>query len=195
MTQLYCLASMAAWLSFTGISHHSLLPNIPLIHLSSVNSSPCPGITPQYLNSSSQPLRFPGELCPYLGCVCLQQELSDFSFHLGCHSSALSLSALNFSPLTQTIALMWGLDSCFSSPPTKGRSCPTNTAVFPPSSFVLPSFAWFYIFFLAGQVLLSTLSWCSAHTSVSEGVFLMYLWRQMYSTSTYSSAILFFQEP
>ena len=44
--------------------------------------------------------------------------------------------------------------------------------------------------FLVGQVLLSALSWCSS-SSVSEGVFLMYLWREMYSTSTYSSAILF----
>ena len=77
------------------------------------------------------------------------------------------------------------------TPPTKGRSSPTNTPVFPPSSFVLQSFTWFYIFFSTGQVLLSALSWCSACTSVS-GVFLMYLWREMYSTSTYSSAILFF---
>ena len=44
---------------------------------------------------------------------------------------------------------------------------------FPPSSFVLRSFAWFYIFFSTGQVLLSALSWCSACISVSEGVFLM----------------------
>ena len=57
----------------------------------------------------------------------------------------------------------------------------------PSSSFVLSSLAWVYIFFSAGQVLLSALSWCSACTSVSEGVFLMYLWR---STSTYSSASL-----
>ena len=93
--------------------------------------------------------------------------------------------------LWQTISLMWGSDSCFSSPPTKGRSCPTNTAVFPPSSFVLLSFVWFYIFFSTGQVLLSRRSWCSACTSVSEGVFLMHPWREMYSMSTYSPAILF----
>ena len=31
-----------------------------------------------------------------------------FSYHLGCHRSPVSLSALNVSPLTQTIALMWG---------------------------------------------------------------------------------------
>ena len=75
-------------------------------------------------------------------------------------------------------------------PPTEGRSSLINTPVFPPHSFVLPSFAWFYIFFSAGQVLLPTLSWCSVCTSVSEVVFLMYPRREMYSTSTYSSAIL-----
>ena len=42
-----------------------------------------------------------------------------------------------------------------------------------------------------GQVLLPSPSRCSACTSVSEGVFLMDLWREVYSTSTYSSAILF----
>ena len=79
-----------------------------------------------------------------------------------------------------------------SVPPlTAGRSSPAYTPVFPTSSFVLPSFAWFYIFFSIGQILLSDLSWCSVCTSVSEGVFLMYPWREMYSTTTYSSAILF----
>ena len=47
------------------------------------------------------------------------------------------------------------------------------------------------IFFSTGQVLLLALSWCPACTSVSEGVFLMCLWRQMYSKSTCSSIILF----
>ena len=83
----------------------------------------------------------------------------------------------------------WILSSVL--PPAEGRSSSTNTPVFPPSSFLLPSFAWFYIFFFIGQVLLSTLSWCSASTSVSEGVFLMYPRREMYSTTTYSSSILF----
>ena len=36
------------------------------------------------------------------------------------------------------------------------------------------------------------LSWHSACTSVSEGVFLMYLWRKMYSISSCSSSILFY---
>ena len=32
-------------------------------------------------------------------------------------------------------------------PPVEGRSSPTNTLVFPPSSFVLPTSVWFHIFF------------------------------------------------
>ena len=111
-----------------------------------------------------------------------------FSFHLGCHRSVVSLSALYVSPLTQIIALKWLSNPCINSPPTECRSSPTNTPVFPPSSFVLLSFAWFYIFFSTEQVLLSALSWCSACTSVSKGVFLMYPWRVMYSTSACSSA-------
>ena len=39
-------ASMAAWLSSTGICHHSLLSCIPSICLFTVNSSPCTGIVP-----------------------------------------------------------------------------------------------------------------------------------------------------
>ena len=74
-------------------------------------------------------------------------------------------------------------------PSTEGKSNPTYIPLFLPNSFVLTSFAWFYIFFSIDQILLSTLSWCSAYTSVSEVVFLMYLWREVYSTSPYSSAI------
>ena len=76
VAQQYHLASMAAWLSSTGISHHSLLPHIPLISLSTVNSSPHFGIAPQSLNSSYQLLHLPGDLHPCLGYVWLQ-GLSD----------------------------------------------------------------------------------------------------------------------
>ena len=77
VTQQYLLASMAAQLSSTGISHHSLLRHTPSIHLSTVNSSPRPGIAPQTLNSSSQLLCLPGDLHPCPGYVWLQQGLSD----------------------------------------------------------------------------------------------------------------------
>ena len=77
------------------------------------------------------------------------------------------------------------------SPPTKGRSSSTNSPLFPSTSYVLPIFVWFYIFFSSGQVLLPTLRGYSGSSSVSKGVYLMYPWREMYSTSSYPSAILF----
>ena len=89
---------MAAWLSSTGISHHSLLPHIPLICLSSVNSSPRPGIAPQSLNSSSQLLCFQGTCVPVQGmygcgkdCLILipfrLPQISCFTLSLKCFSS------------------------------------------------------------------------------------------------------------
>ena len=118
-----------------------------------------------------------------------------FSFHLGYHRSAVSLSDLNVSPLTQTTAPLMGSEPSFNYP-THMRVGPVvltfvSPPTPPPSSFILLSFAWFYILFSTGQVLLSALSWCSACTSVSEGVVLMYLWRDMYSTSTFLSTLLF----
>ena len=67
MTQQYRLASMAVWLSSTGISHPNILPHVSLVCLSAVNSSPCPGIAPQSLHSSFQLLCLLGELCPCPG--------------------------------------------------------------------------------------------------------------------------------
>ena len=52
---------MAAQLSSIGISHHNLSPPLPLICLSTVNSSPHPGITPHSPNASSKPLHLPGD--------------------------------------------------------------------------------------------------------------------------------------
>ena len=88
-----------------------------------------------------------------------------FSFHLGYHRSAVSLSALNASPLTEMPRC--GDRTSASVPlPAKGRSNPTDTPVFPPSSFILLSIVWFYILFSASQVRMSALSWCCACTSV-----------------------------
>ena len=193
VTQQYRLASMAAPLSSTGISYHSLLPHIPCIGLPIVNSSPSLGIAPQSLNSNSQPLCLPGDLVPVRGvCGCGEDclmilipfrlpQISCFTLSLKCFSSD-SFSCPDV-----------GIRPCFSSPTCRGHVQTYYHSCSPPSSFILPSFAWVYIFFSAGQILLSALRWCSAFTSVSEGVFLMYPWREMYSTSTVSSAILFFQ--
>ena len=97
LTQQYLLASIAAWLSSTGICYHSLLPHIPLICLSSINSSPHPGIAPQSLNSSSQPLHLPGDLCSSMVYLWLWQglilipfrlpQISCFTLSLKCFSS------------------------------------------------------------------------------------------------------------
>ena len=111
VTQQYCFASVTACLSSTGISHRDLLSHIPSIHFSAVSSSPRPGIAPQSVNSAAAPPSRPAFLS---GSVWLWQYR--FSFHLGCHRSATSLSALNVSSLAQTIALLWGLDPWFSSP-------------------------------------------------------------------------------
>ena len=172
---------MAARLSSTGISHHSLLPHILSIRLSTVNSSPHPRIVSQSLNSSSQPRCLTGDLRPCPGYVWLWQELSD-PFRLP-QISCFPLSLLWLRQLPQRGAWTPGGSV---PPPAEGRSNPTDTPVFPPSSFILLSFAWFWIFFL-----LIALSCCFACTSVSDGVFLMYPWRERYSTSTYSSSILF----
>ena len=77
VAQQYRLASTAAWLSSTGTSHHHLLPDIPLICLSTVSSGPLPVIAPQFLNSSSQLLCLPGDPRPCRGYVWVQQGLSD----------------------------------------------------------------------------------------------------------------------
>ena len=178
---------MAAWLSSTGISHHNLLPHGPSVHLFTVNS----GIAPQSLHSTPQMLHLLGDLHSCLAyescgkdCLILipfiLPQIGCFTLSLKCFfSDSDNHPTVRIGPLLQ-----------FPHLPRAGPVLLT-LLFFPPGSFVLPSFPWFYIFFSTGQVLLSSPSWCSACTSVSEGVFLMYLWREMYSMSTYSSAILF----
>ena len=173
MTQQYHLASMVARLFSTGIAHHNLLPHIPSICLSAVNSSPRPGIAPEYLNSSSQLLCLPRGPVSLSG-VCMAAARTVWFYH----RSAVSFSALNVSPLTQMPRCGDGTPASVP-PPSEGRSSPTNTPVSPPGSFILLSFVWSYIFFSASQVRVSTLSWCSVCSSVSEGVFLMFPWREM----------------
>jgi len=105
-----------------------------------------------------------------------------FSFYLGCHRSAVSLSALNVSPLTQTIARMWGSGPLLQFLHTLRAGPILLTLLFFP---LVPSSYWV----LCGSIYYFPLvrsSW-----PLSAGVFLMYPWREMYSTSTYSSNILF----
>ena len=92
MTQQYHFVSMAALLSSTGISHHSLLPHIPLIRLSTVNSIPRLGIAPQSLNF--QGTYFPvwgmygcSKDCLILIPIRLPTVISCFTLSLTCFSS------------------------------------------------------------------------------------------------------------
>ena len=77
VTQQHRLASPAARLSSTGISHRSPLPHVLSIHPSTANSSPHPGIAPQSLNSSSRLLLLPGGQRSFPEFVWLRQGLSD----------------------------------------------------------------------------------------------------------------------
>ena len=152
MTQQYLFASMAARLSSTGISHHGLLTHIPSIPLSTVNSIPHPGIAPQSLNYSSQSLYHLGYV--WLGKDCL--ILIPFRLlQISC------FSALNVSPLTQTIPV-WGWGPASVPPPTEGRSSPINSPSFPPSSFILPSFlgSIYILFCWSGTPVCSQLAFC-----------------------------------
>ena len=165
-------------------------PSYPSIRLSTVNSSPHPG----WLHSPSTPAR----------CRCAFQGVYVALWGVyGCGKDCLSLIPFKMPQISWFTPSLKGFssdpDNCPSvgigpllqspHPPKAGPVLPTP--VFPPSSFVLPSFARVYIFLSTGQVLLSALSWPSACTSVSEAVFLMYPWREMYSMSTYSFTILF----
>ena len=74
-------------------------PSHPLDCISTVNSSPSPGIAPQFLNSSSQPLHLLGTCSPVWGMYGCGKDCL-ILIHLGSHRSAVSLSALKVSPLT-----------------------------------------------------------------------------------------------
>ena len=115
MTQQYHPASMAAWLSSTGIP-------VTVSSLTSPRSVSPQSTEPSRWDCSTvSQLQLPAA-APFLGpaslsrlCVAAARTVW-FSFHSGCHRSAVSLLALHVSPLTQTVAPMWGSDPCFSSP-------------------------------------------------------------------------------
>ena len=138
---------MAAWLSSAGISHLDLLPHIPSISLSTVSSSPHPGIAPQSLNS-------PPSCCPFQETCIPAQSM------YGCGKDCLILIPFRLPQISYfTLSLKYfsfDLDSCpavgigpLLQFPHQLRVGPVLlTLLFsPPSSFVLLSFAWFYIYF------------------------------------------------
>ena len=148
-------------------------------------------ITPKLQLPAAAPSRGP----VFLSEVCMAAARDVWvSFHLGCHRSAVSLSALNVSPLTQTVAQMWRLDPPrqFPYPPRAGPVLltlffplvPSSCRVLCGSVYSLPLVRYF---------LCSQLPFCT-HFCVWRCI-LIYPWREMYSKLTYSSAILFSQAP
>ena len=102
--------------------------NLPLCSQQQPSPWDCSTI-PKLQLPAVAPSREPG----FLSSICMAAARTVwFSFHLGCHRSVFSLSALNVSPLTQTVAPLWGSDPTSIPPPTEGRSSPTNTSVFSP---------------------------------------------------------------
>lgn len=64
----------------------------------------------------------------------------------------------------------------FSASPGSWRQCSS-----PEARSLISGFAWFSVFVSSGGVPLSAPASCPARTSVSEGVLLMYPWREMSS--------------
>ena len=133
VTQHYHLASVAAWLSSTGPSHHSLLPHILSVCLFIVNGSPCPGIAP-----APSFCTFQGTRVPVRGMYsCSKNCLILIPFRLP-QISWFTLSLICFSSDSDSCRDV-GIGSLLP-PPAKGRSSPTNTPVF--LSFLHPAEFW-----------------------------------------------------
>ena len=111
-------------------------------------------------------------------------EIAWISFQLDCRRSAASLSASNVSCLSWTYARMWGSDLCFSFPHPPRVGAVLWILLFLP--LLSLSYRVSHCSFSGGQVLLPTLSWCTASSFLSEGVFLMNP-----SGEIFSSTILF----
>ena len=183
---------MASWLSSKDIPCHALLLLISSDHLPVVNSSASPGIARQSLFSISQSPCILVELHPHPGYVGPWHRLSvSFSLHSDCYRSPSLSNSLKCFPSVPTSCSDVGISTLVQLPKPPGADwfCSLSSSVSLPS-FILPSFAWICVVLSDGQGLLLALSWCSVRSSASEDVFLMHPWREMYSTSTYSSAIL-----
>ena len=104
--------------------------------------TPAPSCCP--FHETSVPVRgmYGGKDCLIL-IPCWLPQISCFALSLKC------------SPLTQTVAPLWGSDPLLQSPHPPRAGPVLLTLRFPPSSFVLPSFAWVCTLFPAGQVFLS----------------------------------------
>ena len=98
------------------------------------------------------------------------------TLHSDCHGPTASLSDnLKVFPFDPTYCPPGG-NLALHQPPTLWVQGPVSLTLlrFSPS-FILPRFAWIYIFLSSGWGLLPVLSWCSERSPVSKDVFLRHL--------------------
>ena len=115
---------------------------------------------------------------------------TDRPFHSPLTASDASLLSQLISPLVRRFPWMREPLLCFSYSP--GVQVPSRflSSSFSLFSFILPGYVGIFIVLSGVQGLLLVFSWCSTRTVPSVDVFLMHLWREMNSTSSYSYAIL-----
>lgn len=133
-------------------------------------------------------------MCPSLGCgvqgrgvdcLCVSPSIQTVT-----DQRAHPLIASN-APFCPSQSLwMWESLLCFSPAAPGCWSCPACPPPSPFSPSSLPNHAWVYTILSGGQGLLLVFSQCSVTTVLSVDVFLMHLWREMHSMSTYFSTIL-----
>ena len=143
----------------------------------------CPTV-PKLQLPAAVPSRAPASLS---GACMAAARTVWFSLYLGCHRSAASLSGFNISPLTQTIARCGDQTPASVPLPGQGRSSPNDTPVFPPSSLVLPSFAWFYVFFSTGHSFLLSVSAAVLHALLCLKVYFWCIHGERYTPHSHTS--------
>ena len=181
MTQQYHFAFMAAWFSYTVISNHDLLLHVPLGHLPAANSRPHPGIC-----SPVPTLQLPAAvLSRGLASLSTVRMIVAKTVSVILISTRLSLISCFTAQQPQMLLLCpkyfpWCRDLTPASVPPlpRCRSSPSHSPSTPsptlPSSYqVLPGSIYSF------QVLFPAPSWCSARSYVSEGVLVLYPWRDM----------------
>ena len=114
-------------------------------------------------------------------CLCVSYSIQPISDQL-----LYSPTVSNASPLSQSIVSMSGSD--IRSPTSLSVGPLLATLLFFPS-FLHPT-KFCVDLYVPFQWSLPVFSWCSARSSVSEGVFPKHPWREMYPMFTYFSAIL-----
>ena len=164
------------------------LPPVPVGHLPTVNSSPCV-LALEFVSNphASAPICYAfrwvcvpvWDTCTCsMDCLCGSYSIQSVTgklFHF--------LTASNASLCPKRFSQMRGCHPWV-------RPSPAHSSLLVPSFLCLIKSCINHIFPSSCQGLLPVLSWFSARSSASENVFLIYPWGEMYSSSTYSSAIL-----